>query len=62
MAELIGRSDAIGVLRAFTDRSMVFGGALIVVGEPGVGKTTVLGRAAADLGCRGHADPASDRC
>ena len=53
MGELIGRSDAIGVLRAFTSRSTVAGGALIVVGEPGVGKTTLLGEAAADAAAAG---------
>jgi len=48
MGELVGRSDAIGIIRAFIGRSTVSGGALIVVGEPGVGKTTLLGQAAAD--------------
>jgi DNA-binding CsgD family transcriptional regulator len=53
MAELVGRSDAVGVLRAFTGRAAVSGGALIVVGEPGVGKTSLLGKAAEDAAAAG---------
>jgi len=53
MAELVGRSDAVEFLRSFTGRAAVSGGALIVAGEPGVGKTSLLGQAAADAEATG---------
>jgi DNA-binding CsgD family transcriptional regulator len=43
---MIGRSADLETLRAFVERSAAAGGALIIVGEPGVGKTTLLDHAA----------------
>lgn len=42
MSQLIGRSADLEVLTAFVARSAVSGGALVIVGEPGVGKTMLL--------------------
>ena len=46
-SELVGRDAQIGRLRAFVSSARIDGGALLVTGEPGVGKTALL-RAAAD--------------
>jgi DNA-binding CsgD family transcriptional regulator len=48
MAKLVGRSTDLDVMRSFTGRSAAAGGALVVVGDPGVGKTALLDDAAAD--------------
>ncbi|GGM62243.1 AAA family ATPase [Dactylosporangium sucinum] len=45
--DLVGRDDEIAVLRSFLDAAAGSGGALLLVGEPGVGKTALL-RVAAD--------------
>ncbi len=47
MAEgLIGRTAELARIRAFMDKAAVHGGALVVLGEPGVGKTALLDAAA----------------
>ncbi|MEV6926682.1 LuxR family transcriptional regulator [Dactylosporangium sp. NPDC051485] len=51
-ADVVGRDDDLLVLRSFVDRSGRAGGALLLFGEPGVGKTVLLGAAA------GHATTA----
>jgi DNA-binding CsgD family transcriptional regulator len=43
---LIGRDRDVGFLRAFVDQSAVGGGALLLSGDPGVGKTVLLDAAA----------------
>ena len=43
---LIGRNDDREYLTAFADRAAVSGGALLLSGEPGVGKTVLLDAAA----------------
>jgi DNA-binding CsgD family transcriptional regulator len=45
---LVGRSADLSIVRSFAGRSAAQGGALVVVGEPGVGKTALLDEAAAD--------------
>jgi DNA-binding CsgD family transcriptional regulator len=47
-APLIGRSADLDIVRSFTSRSAAAGGALVVVGDPGVGKSALLDEAAAD--------------
>jgi DNA-binding CsgD family transcriptional regulator len=44
---LIGRDDDLEYLTAFTDRAAVSGGALLLSGEAGIGKTVLLDAAAA---------------
>jgi DNA-binding CsgD family transcriptional regulator len=44
---LIGRSDDLGYVTAFVDQAAVHGGALLLSGEAGVGKTVLLDAAAA---------------
>ncbi|HEY2673488.1 MAG TPA: LuxR family transcriptional regulator [Rugosimonospora sp.] len=44
---LVGRDDDLVVLRSFVDRVGHAGGTLLLVGEPGVGKTALLAAAAA---------------
>jgi DNA-binding CsgD family transcriptional regulator len=46
MSGLIGRAADLTAVRSFADRSAVAGGTLVVVGEPGVGKTALLNEAA----------------
>ena len=46
VTQMVGRSADLEVLSAFIEHSAVAGGALIIVGEPGVGKTTLLDHAA----------------
>src|ERR1700754_393830 len=41
-AGLVGRQQDLGVVRSFAARASVSGGALVIAGEPGVGKTTLL--------------------
>ncbi|WP_330186109.1 LuxR family transcriptional regulator [Dactylosporangium sp. AC04546] len=45
-ADVVGRDDDLLALRSFVDRSGRSGGALLLFGEPGVGKTVLLGAAA----------------
>jgi DNA-binding CsgD family transcriptional regulator len=45
-SELVGRDQALTVLRAFVDEVSVQGGALLLSGEPGVGKSALLDAAA----------------
>jgi len=52
---LIGRDDDLGYLTAFVDRAAFSGGALLLSGEAGVGKTVLLDAAAA------HAEKAGSR-
>ncbi|MER7005346.1 LuxR family transcriptional regulator [Dactylosporangium sp. NPDC000555] len=54
-ADLVGRDDDLAALRSFVDRARRAGGTLLLVGEPGVGKTALLGAAA------GHAEAARTR-
>ena len=41
-AGLVGRQQDLEVVRSFAARASVSGGALVIAGEPGVGKTTLL--------------------
>src|ERR1700754_3057390 len=41
-AGLVGRQQDLGVVAPFAARASVSGGALVIAGEPGVGKTTLL--------------------
>lgn len=41
-ASLVGRDRDIAVLRGFVDQAAAHGGALVVSGEAGVGKTAVI--------------------
>ncbi|MFC9659482.1 AAA family ATPase [Nocardia sp. NPDC127606] len=55
IGRLVGRARELSLLAEFVDTAMVDGGALLVVGEAGVGKTALLGATAthaADLGAR----------
>jgi MoxR-like ATPase len=52
---LIGRADDLEYLTAFVDQAAVSGGALLLSGEAGVGKTVLLDAAAA------HAQAAGSR-
>jgi type II secretory pathway predicted ATPase ExeA len=52
---LIGRADDLEYIAAFADRAAVSGGALLLSGEAGVGKTVLLDAAAA------HAEDAGRR-
>ena len=52
---LIGRDDDLEYIIAFVDQAAVFGGALLLSGEAGVGKTVLLDAAAA------HAEVAGSR-
>ena len=45
-ADLVGRDDDLAALRAFVDRAGGAGGTLLLAGDPGVGKTALLGAAA----------------
>lgn len=50
-SDLIGRNEEFGVLADLIDHSAERGGAIVVLGEPGIGKSSLL-RAAADYGRR----------
>ncbi len=55
MSELIGRNDEVARVDALLDRVRDRGGALVIRGEPGIGKSTLLDRArgrAGSLGAR----------
>ena len=41
-AGLVGREQDLGVVRSFAAQASVSGGGLVIAGEPGVGKTTLL--------------------
>jgi len=41
-AGLVGREQDLGVVRSFATQASVSGGGLVIAGEPGVGKTTLL--------------------
>jgi ABC-type branched-subunit amino acid transport system ATPase component len=45
-AALVGRGRELALLRAFLDRAATDGDALLLIGEPGVGKTSLLDAAA----------------
>jgi DNA-binding CsgD family transcriptional regulator len=45
-SELVGRDEDVTVIRAFIDQVPARGGALLISGEPGVGKTALLDAAA----------------
>jgi hypothetical protein len=45
--DLVGRDDDLGVLHSFADQVRRAGGTLLLFGEPGVGKTVLLGATAA---------------
>lgn len=51
--ELFGRDDDLRVLRSLVDRARHDGGALLLFGEPGVGKTALLEAARAYAGAAG---------
>src|ERR1700750_1561108 len=54
-SELIGRNEEVGRVDALLDRVRVRGGALVIRGEPGIGKSALLDRArdhASSLGAR----------
>jgi DNA-binding CsgD family transcriptional regulator len=51
---LIGRDDDLEYLTAFADRAAVSGGALLLSGEAGVGKTVLLDAAVAHAGTAGR--------
>ena|SRR5690242_8336118 len=50
---LVGRADDLGYLTAFVDQAAVSGGALLLSGEAGVGKTVLLDAAAAHAAAAG---------
>lgn len=52
---LIGRDDDLEFITVFVDRAAVSGGALLLSGEAGVGKTVLLDVAAAHAGAAGPA-------
>jgi hypothetical protein len=45
--QLIGRDQDLGFIRSFVDRAAAGGGALLLSGDPGIGKTVLLDAAAA---------------
>ena len=45
-AALVGRDAELAVIRSFLSAATVDGGALLLLGEPGLGKTTLLDAAA----------------
>jgi DNA-binding CsgD family transcriptional regulator len=47
-ARLVGRDADLSIVRSFAGRTAAQGGSLVVVGEPGVGKTALLNEAAAE--------------
>ncbi|MDT0307132.1 AAA family ATPase [Streptomyces sp. DSM 44917] len=52
--DLIGRDHAAGVLRAEIERAVAsHGGLVLIAGEPGIGKTTLVTRAAGEAAGRG---------
>jgi MoxR-like ATPase len=50
---LVGRDDDLEQITAFADEAAVSGGALLLSGEAGVGKTVLLDAAAAHAGAAG---------
>jgi DNA-binding CsgD family transcriptional regulator len=52
-AHLVGRDGDLSLIRTFVERAAVEGGALLLLGEPGVGKTVVLDESAAMGAVRG---------
>ncbi|GAA1178467.1 helix-turn-helix transcriptional regulator [Pseudonocardia alaniniphila] len=52
-AQLVGRDDDLALIGAFLDEASVNGRALLLVGEPGVGKTVVLDESIAMAAARG---------
>jgi MoxR-like ATPase len=51
---LIGRDDDLQYITAFVDQAAVSGGALLLAGEAGVGKTVLLDAAAAHAQAAGR--------
>jgi predicted ATPase len=51
--DLVGRDEDLRRVSAFVDQAAVGGGALLVVGDAGIGKTAVLDAAAAHAEAHG---------
>jgi DNA-binding CsgD family transcriptional regulator len=51
--EIVGRGEAVGAIGPFLDRVAESGGALVLEGGPGIGKTTLWREAVARAGARG---------